>query len=31
MSDYFIYCFDGITAFMNRKKNYESREKTILL
>ena len=28
MSDYFIYCFNGITAFMNRKKNYEKNEKT---
>mgnify|MGYP006982320952 FL=1 len=31
MSDYFICLFNGITAFMNRIKNYEKNEKTILL
>ena len=28
MSDYFICLFNGITAFMNRIKNYEKNEKT---
>lgn len=30
MSDYFICLFNGITAFMNRIKNYKKNEKTIL-